>query len=109
MTAEDTSSTGDSTSSDSERETYEVRHEPASDAPISNAITEAVATATETEQKDLRPLYEVVEPDALDRIFAPTSSPGSETARDGHVVFSYEGCTVRVTADGRVVVIPDDA
>lgn len=107
MTLGDDPRAGES-SNDFEREPYEVRHEPASDAPVSNAITQAVATVTETEPETLRPLYEVVEPDALDRLFAPTSATDTETTRDGHVVFPYEGCTVRVTADGRVVITPSE-
>lgn len=104
MTPDDTSS-GDSTSSDPERATDDVRHEPASDAPISNAVVEAVAAVIEAKPADLRPLYEVVEPDALDQIFGPT---GAEATRTGYVVFSYEGCSVRVSSDRQVVVTPPE-
>ena len=108
MTLDDTPSSGDSTSSEPERATDDVRHEPASDAPISNAVVEAVAAVTEARPEDLRPLYEVVEPDALDRIFAPTGPAGAETTRTGYVVFSYEGCSVRVYSDRQVVVTPPE-
>lgn len=108
MTLDDTPSTGNSTSSDSERATDDVRHEPASDTPISNAIIEAVAAVTEARPEDLCPLYEVIEPDALDQIFAPTGPTGAETTRTGYVVFSYEGCSVCISSDRQVVVTPPE-
>lgn len=106
MTLGDNARTGDPTGSESEREIHEVRHDPTSDDPVWEAITEVVAASTGADPSELRPLYEVVDPDALDRVFAPTNSDGERTTRTGHVVFRYEGCRVRVTADGCVVTTP---
>ncbi|UPV99138.1 hypothetical protein M0R88_11435 [Halorussus gelatinilyticus] len=108
MTPKDTSSAGDSTSGELGEEPYEVRYDPASDTPITSAVTEAVAAVTGTDPRELRPLYEVVEPDALERILGPRSATGAETTCDCRVVFSYEGCSVHIGSDGRVVVRPSE-
>lgn len=93
--------------SDSSGETYEVRHDPATDGSLTATITEAVEAVTGTDATALRPLYEVVDSEALSSIFAPTRT-GSVSDRAGTVTFPYEGLTVRVFADGRVVVSPAD-
>lgn len=90
---------------DSPRETYEVSYDPADVESLSATITEAVEAMTGTDATTLRPLYEVVDSEALDALFAPTRT-GSACDRTGVVTFSYEGFTVRVFADGRVVVAP---
>ncbi|WP_411963939.1 HalOD1 output domain-containing protein [Haloferax sp. YSMS24] len=64
-------------------------------APVSKAVVEAVAAAKDVDPLSIQPLYEVVDPDALDLLFA---SPSSETIRSGgHVEFTIEDCTVRIT------------
>lgn len=108
MTLGDDAHTEDFTNSESGRETHEVSLDLESDEPISNAVTEVVSEATRTGPEDLRPLYEVVDPDALDETFAPTGSDDAEATRTGYVAFQYEGCHVRVSANGRVVATPTE-
>jgi len=73
----------------------------------SEAVVAAVAEATGRGHTDLRPLFESVDPDALDRLFAPTAGdPGR--ASNGRVRFRYEGCDVSVHADGRAVATPHE-
>lgn len=65
----------------------------------STATIETVAAALDAEVDDLPPLYDVVDPDALDDLF-------SEPTREGvSVSFSYAGCAVTV-ARGVVTVEP---
>ncbi|MFB9806943.1 HalOD1 output domain-containing protein [Haladaptatus pallidirubidus] len=54
---------------------------------------------------DCPPLYDVVNPDALDKLFAPTR----KTERHGTVTFKYCGFQVTVNADRTVELEPIDA
>jgi hypothetical protein len=61
------------------------------------AVIEAVANETGTDPTGVaQQLYEVVDPDALDALFA------SGNSTDGTVTFTYCGYTVTVTADSGV-------
>lgn len=67
---------------------------------ISNAVVSAVAEATGTDPTEMDPLYNVVDPDALESLFqsaGPASVPSSR-----RVEFEYWGCEVVVTADRTV-------
>lgn len=64
-------------------------------------VVETVADALETDPTELGPLYEAVDPDALDRLFEAPHRFAS-----GRVTFRFEGCNVTVDADGWVVVSP---
>ena len=68
--------------------------------PTSTAVVEAVAAATNARPEDMPPLFDVVDPDALERIFNQTGT--------GVVAFRYCGRLVGVHADGRIVVHEDD-
>ena len=72
----------------------------------SEAIVERVAKADGVDPTDLRPLYEVIDPDALDMF---VSTAGSRNT-DAQVQFEYQGYHVTVTADGVVhlAVAPSD-
>lgn len=49
----------------------------------------------------LSPLFESIDPDALDRLFSPT---GSGVTRSGSISFTHDGYEVTATAAGEVVV-----
>lgn len=69
---------------------------------MSQTVVGAVAEATDADLLALEPrLYEVIDPDALDRLFDGKGSTGE-------VEFRMAGCTVSVHADGRVVVVPPE-
>jgi len=65
--------------------------------PPSTAIVQAVNTSADRPVADLPPLYEVVDPDALDALFA-------DDGAFGVVTFEYAGHDVTVRADGTVEV-----
>jgi hypothetical protein len=75
-----------------------------SPTPYSTSLTERVVTAitdaADSSPDDLEPLYAIVDPDALDRLFAPTTQ--GDTRSDGQVTFSYAGYHVTVTSDGMI-------
>lgn len=69
------------------------------DQPIVEQITTAVADAEGVSPVELsQPLYERIDPDALDRLVQ---------TKDVTVRFSYHGYEVEVRGDGRVVVRDD--
>jgi len=75
-----------------------------SDDSVSQRVVETVAEAEGVPPTELRPpLYEVVDPDALDRLFAHPSPSGSR------VVFSYKNYEVTVDGEGLVSVSSADA
>ena len=78
------------------------------DTSLSQAIVEAIASEegidpTEVEPPTYEPLYSVVDPEALDSLFAPTL--GVERGR-GAVSLTYAGYDVTVNSDGRVDLSP---
>lgn len=71
--------------------------------PASEVVLRRVADAEGEDPGDLDPpLFRVVDPDALDALFAPTTGPSDRTT--GLVRFEYLGYKVTVLADGSVSV-----
>lgn len=65
----------------------------------SMTIINALATAMGVEPTELPPLFEIVDPDAVDSLFSNnTSSPGAEAM----LSFNYRNWNVFVNADGRI-------
>ena len=64
-------------------------------------VVEAVADAEGVDPFDLEaPLYDAIDPTALDRLFEPTAR--GETERQGQVTFEFCGYDVTVRSDGSV-------
>lgn len=72
-------------------------------AAPSQAIVERIAALEAVDHTELDPLYEVVDPDALDTLVGTTGQ--SDTALQ--ITFTYHGYDVAVTGDG-VVHVDDD-
>ncbi len=68
------------------------------DESVSIAVVSAVARRAGVDPVELRPLYDVVDTEALDTLF---------TADVGTLTFPYEGYLVTVDADGSVRVEDD--
>ena len=67
--------------------------------PLSEVVVDAVADEMGTDRAELPALYETIDPDALDRLFA---------GRDpGHVVFSYCGREITLEENGELVIHRD--
>lgn len=78
-----------------------VRRRNDDETPVSVTVIEALADARGVNPVDVeRPLYDVVDPEALDRLF---DRPGGDGI-DGRVVFSFDAHEVTVTASGEVLV-----
>lgn len=65
---------------------------------ISLRVIDALADATNTDASELEPLYDVVDPEALDQLFR------SDSGGDVRVEFEYHGMLVDVRGDGTVTV-----
>jgi len=69
------------------------------------AVVEAVAAHEGVDPLDLPPLYDAVDPSALDTLFAPRPD-GS--VRDGQLSFRFAGYDVTVHTSGEVDLDPRD-
>lgn len=69
----------------------------------STAVVEAIAEHAGVDPADLElPLYEAIDPDALDALFSPPE--GSRRPVSGRISFVYGGYDVEVTGEGEVTV-----
>jgi hypothetical protein len=74
----------------------------ADESDLVMTIIESVSKLKGVDPKQLTPLVEAINPDALGRLFA--DSLDGESRDGGYVTFPYAGCQVTVHADGEVVV-----
>ncbi|MFB6164770.1 MAG: HalOD1 output domain-containing protein [Haloarculaceae archaeon] len=73
---------------------------------LSYAIVTQVAEAKGIEPEELRPLHDVVDPDALESLF---DDANGSALRDGFVSFAYEGFVVTVDDEQSIDVATRDA
>ena len=72
------------------------------DESVSRAVVEAIAEADGVEPQELTPpLYEAINTDALERLFAATSTAGRA---DGEVVFAYGAYEVSVEGGEKITI-----
>lgn len=67
----------------------------AQDTPVHEKVVYAVANADGVDPIDLAPLYDTIDPEALDALF--------DDGGEGTITFTYAGHEVEVTADGAAV------
>jgi hypothetical protein len=70
----------------------------------STAVVETVAQAADCDHQELSPLYEWIDPDALDAIIAPPLARTTDTTAS--ISFTYTGYSVTVHSTGAVHVAP---
>ncbi|QLD85296.1 hypothetical protein HWV23_05995 [Natronomonas halophila] len=87
---------------DPETQVYIINRAEADLSP-SYSVIKAVSQATATAPDEMQPLYEVIDSDALDQLFA-REDPHGTALSDGFARFRYEGTEVTVYADGRTTV-----
>lgn len=73
------------------------------DAPPSAVVPNAIAEITDRRVESLRPLQQVVDPEALDHVFAGSAVDDSEEI---DVSFTYVGFEVSVSSSGVIVLEP---
>lgn len=82
--------------------TYELS---AGESPT-EGVVQALATAADASPLELDPLYNTLDPEALDTLFSP--SPSGDRSGE-YIVFEYEGYEVTFFSEGRVTVAPRPA
>jgi hypothetical protein len=92
------------TNSDRDHQPVRARYDWAS-TPPSTAIVETIAEATGNNPTSLNPLYESVDPDALNALLR--SVPSSTAGRDLRISLSVDGHGITIYGDGDIVVQPD--
>lgn len=71
---------------------------------VVDEVLAAVAGARDLDLTESAPIAEVVDPDALEDLFAPIANGLSDVA--GYVAFTYEGLKIIVESSGAVRVVP---
>lgn len=77
---------------------------PADGTSVSIAIVTAVASYRNVVPTELPPLYEWIDPDAVDALFKPTRTDGP---RQGRLEFSYAGHELILECDDRLTITVD--
>ena len=85
-------------------EMYVTSFEPGSRP--SECVIDAVATISGVSPTELQPLYDAIEPDALDALFDPVHRPGREPPQ--RLTFYYADYEITVCGDATVEVRPVD-
>jgi len=80
-------------------------YEISADETVTEGVVTAVAATTNTEIQGMPPLYETVNADALNEIFADRHDGTVRTT--GQVRFTYCECDVVVLSNGRIIVEAD--
>lgn len=81
------------------------RHDFESPAELGVSIVRAVDEVVDGEVVEFDPLYDAVDPDALESLFAPVV--GTAHASQLEVRFAYEGLELVVSGDGNIAVVSD--
>lgn len=76
---------------------YDPSNSPSGNSAVSQRVVAAVADARDVDPLELPPLYDTIDSDALDQLFARGSEKGP-----GRVIFVMAGCEVMVHSDGEV-------
>ncbi|WP_336021534.1 HalOD1 output domain-containing protein [Halobellus salinisoli] len=69
---------------------------PQKRSPVAERVIERVAIATESDEIDLPPLFDAIDPDALETVV--------ETMSSGEITFAYADRDITVGSDGSVSV-----
>lgn len=83
---------------------YQLQIDRRHDEAVTAAVTRGVAAVTDTPLSELDPLFDTVDPDALNRLFDPTA--GTSRRDNGWVSFEFNDCAVRVYAPGIIEITP---
>lgn len=92
---------------DPQTETYRLTHDWQAGESIAMAVTIGVAAVTDTPPTEMNPLYEVIDPDALNQLYTPTT--GDSPQHSGcWTRFTFNKCDVSVYEDGKIEITPQD-
>lgn len=86
-----------------ETETYRTEYDQRVDAP-QEVVVHSVAALEDRSPIELDPLYTVIDPDALDQLFAPMIN--GRHVGDGKIAFDYQGYEITLHSYGLVAIRP---
>lgn len=90
-------------STDPRESRYVTTFDPSAGDRASEAVVLAIETLTDEDHTHLEPLYDAIDPDALDSLC--DHARRKSTAGTHRLRFSYEGFDIDVRTDGRVRVL----
>ncbi|QSW97764.1 HalOD1 output domain-containing protein [Haloterrigena alkaliphila] len=82
---------------------HRAHFDPTGSGQLSSAIVRAIVTATDRSPGQLTPLYEAIDPDALERLLEHAATSTVDAAAFG-LEFSVDDLEVVVTGDGGISV-----
>lgn len=80
---------------------YVLSPDSSPDGSLSAVIVEAVADREDCSPTEIEPLYDAINPDALNALFFFDSAQSSSRI-NGEISFEYCGYLINVTSDGRI-------
>lgn len=80
-------------------------HQLAGEESYTDGIVRVMAVAHDTDPTALPPVYEAIDPDALEAVL--TSLAANAPAESGTVEFAYDDHTVTVESSGAIHLAPD--
>ncbi|WP_435346365.1 HalOD1 output domain-containing protein [Haloarchaeobius sp. HRN-SO-5] len=88
-----------------EAPSYTVKHDFDGSASLTTTLIHAISDVTGIDVSDTEhTLADVIDPEALDRLFQSKSDDSAFV--NGHVHFVLWGCQVTIYSDGHIVVVP---
>lgn len=81
-----------------------MEYEVGRDEPVSTAVVRAVSAVQGEELGSMSPLADVIDPDAVDALFAPRAKDSPRTG--GRLSFVYRRCRVTVESGEYLTVAP---
>lgn len=81
---------------------YVLSPDSSPDGSLSAAIVEAVADREDCNPTEIEPLYDAINPDALNALFFDSAQSSSRI--NGEISFEYCGYLINVTSDGRITI-----
>ena len=97
----------DATGYDPRTDTYHAHHDWAENTSIGTTIANAVAALNGVAFDECEPVYDVIDPDALDAVLTPTADRSARAPVQ--VQFSYHGHMITVNSTGEIVIDAPDA
>ncbi|WP_266080534.1 HalOD1 output domain-containing protein [Haladaptatus caseinilyticus] len=85
---------------------YHTTHDWTDTEPLSTTVMTAVAEAMNKDPREIGPLYDQFDPDALDGLFS--SRPGGHPPTGSHIGFTFEGYHIYVQSNGLIAIHPPD-
>ena len=92
---------------DPETETYYAQYDTENIEGLTTTIIRSVSAVTGQPPQELGPLYDVIDPDALEDVFDKPRRNASEHC-GMYVSFTFASCKIAISWDGEIRITPQD-